>query len=406
MSGGRGHVVLGVCGGIAAYKAPEILRGFQRAGWQVHACLTEAAARFVSPLTFSALSGNPVSHGRVSSEADMAHVEMTRGAALFVVAPATANTLGRFAAGLADDWLGAHFLANEAPVLLAPAMNQRMWRHPAVQANLATLVARGAVVVPPGEGDLACGEVGPGRLADPDDIVARGLLVLSGSTELAGRTVLVTSGPTVEDVDAARVITNRSSGRMGHAVAREAARRGARVVLVTGPVHVPDPPGCEVVRVRSAEDMAQAVAAAIPGADISVFAAAVADFRPRPVAGKLRRGQRERLVLELERTRDILAEAVAARAGGILVGFAAEVGSVVPAARRKLARKGCHLLVANRIDGPEPAFEDASNEVVLLWPDGKSRKVSRAPKEVIAAAILDAAQDLLRGRRRPRARRP
>ena len=402
----RGHLVLGVCGGIAAYKAAEVLRGFQAAGYDVHACLTEAATRFVQPLTFAALSGRPVTHGRLTGEtdADMAHVEVTRDAALFVVAPATANALAKFAAGLADDWLSTHVLANEAPLLLAPAMNQRMWKHPAVQENLRRLEARGAVVVPPGDGDLACGEVGPGRLADPEEIVRRGLALIERGRSLHGRTVLVTSGPTLEDLDDARFLSNRSSGKMGHAVAAEAARRGARVILVSGPVHVGDPPGCEVVRVRSAADMAREVRAVIAETDVAFFAAAVADFRPVRVPGKLRRGERERLVLELERTPDVLAESVASKSGAILVGFAAEVGDVLAAGRAKLARKGCDLLVVNRVDGPQPAFEADDNEVVLLAAGGKPVRIPRAAKSVVAARLLDAAEALLAARPRPRAK--
>lgn len=402
---GRPHVVLGACGGIAAYKAAEVLRGFQKAGLDVRVCMTESATRFVGPLTFAALSGHPVSWGRLTGEEDagMAHVEVTRDAALFVVAPATANVLARLAMGLADDWLTTHALASEAPLLLAPAMNQRMWRHPAVRQNLTTLQARGAHVVPPGTGDLACGEVGAGRLAEPADIVAAGLALIGRGAALAGRTVLVTSGPTFEDIDPVRFVGNRSSGKMGHALARAAVRRGARVILVTGPVALDAPWGCEVVRVRSAAQMAEAVRSRLGESHVAIFAAAVADFRVPPSAAKIRREGSDSLVLELERTPDVLAECVARRPDAVLVGFAAEVGDRwLSSAREKLARKGCDLLVANRVDGPGSTFDADDAEVVLLLHGGLETPLARAPKDRVAEEILDAATAAL-GQPRPRA---
>ena len=388
-----GHVVLGISGGIAAYKAVEVLRGLQKAGLEVRCCMTEAATRFVGPLTFAAISGHPVSHGAFGSEgdADMAHVEVTRGAALFVVAPATANTIAKLALGIADDWLSTHALANEAPLLLAPAMNHRMMRHPAVRANLDALVARGAVVVPPGEGELACGEVGAGRLAEPRAIVEAGLALLRGRGSMEGLDVLVTSGPTHEDVDDVRFVGNRSSGRMGHALAREAARRGARVRLVTGPVALDPPAGCEVVRVRTADEMAAAVGERIATADVALFAAAVADFRPARQQGKLKREGTSKLTLELEPTRDVLAEAIAARSGAVIVGFAAEVGDGwLDAARAKASRKGADLTVANRVDGPGSAFDADASEAVVIG-RGAETPLPRASKDVQAARILELA---------------
>jgi phosphopantothenoylcysteine decarboxylase/phosphopantothenate--cysteine ligase len=397
-SGGR--VVLAVSGGIAAYKAVEVMRGFQAAGLDVHACLTEAACRFVTPLTFAAISGHPVSAGRLGDDADaqMAHVDVTRDALLFVAAPATADLIGKLACGIADDWVTTHFVACEAPLRLAPAMNQRMWRHPAVQANVATLVARGAQLVVPEEGELACGEVGPGRLAPPERIVARGLeMVRVAGGSWKGRRVLVTSGPTHEDVDPVRFVGNRSSGKMGHAIAAEAARRGAEVTLVSGPVAVETPAGCRVVRVRSAEDMAEAVAKALPGTDVAFFAAAVADFRPDATAEqKLRREDRQSLELVLVRTRDVLAESVAAATGAFLVGFAAETESDLSgAARRKLAAKRCDLLVANAVGGARSAFDADDNEVVIAAPDGSIERVPRAPKREVARKLLDAVHERL-----------
>lgn len=395
----RPHVVLGACGGIAAYKAVEILRGFQKAGWDVRACMTENATRFVGPLTFAALSGHPVSWGGLGrpDDASMAHVEVTRGAGLFVVAPATANVLAKLACGIADDWLTTHALANEAPLLIAPAMNSRMWRHPAVMANLAVLEGRGARVIPPGEGDLACREMGAGRLADPADIVAAGLEILGRGGDMAGMTVLVTSGPTQEPIDDVRFVGNRSSGKMGHAIALAAASRGARVHLVTGPVSLADPHGVEITRVRTAEEMAQAVASRLPACDLAFFAAAVADFRPEAHAGKIRRGDRPDLALRLTRTRDILAEAAAARGRAILVGFAAEVGDDWEAsALEKHQRKGCALLVANRVDGPMSAFDADDSELVVFGPGAERTLLERAPKTAHAGRLLDMAVAALR----------
>lgn len=390
----NGHVVLGVCGGIAAYKAVEILRGFQKAGFDVRCCMTESATHFVGPLTFAAISGHPVSHGRLGAESDasMAHVEVTRGAALFVVAPATANTIGKLAGGIGDDWLTTHALANEAPLMIAPAMNHRMLDQPAVRANIEALEARGAVIVPAGEGDLACGEVGAGRLADPDVIVAEGLRLMRGARSMEGLRVLVTSGPTFEDIDPVRYVGNRSSGKMGHAIAREAARRGAHVVLVSGPVALAPPAGCEVVPVRSAEQLAAEVRSRIAGVDLAFFAAAVADFRPKRVDAKIRREAQEKLVVEMERTEDVLAEAVAGRPRALLVGFAAEVGeSWRDGARDKARRKGCDLLVGNRVDGEGSAFEADDSEAVVFDLPGAETSLPRASKLVQAARILDLA---------------
>lgn len=404
------RVVLGVSGGIAAYKAVDVLRLLQKAGCDVHVTMTASATRFVGPLTFAAISGHAVSAGTLGSEGDaeMAHVEVTRDAALLLVAPATANVVAKLALGVADDWLTTHALACEAPLLLAPAMNQRMWRHAAVRENLRTLERRGARIVPPGEGDLACGEVGPGRMADPEAIVAEALALLGrGTGQLAGRRVLVSSGPTLEDIDPVRYVGNRSSGKMGHAIAAEAARRGAQVVLVSGPVALEDPPGCEVVHVRSAADMARAVGDKLAGVDVAVMAAAVADFAPeKAAASKIRREERDAMSLRLVRTPDVLAEAVAARRGALVVGFAAETGDGwLAAGRQKLRRKRCDLLVVNRVDGPGSTFDREDAEVVVLAKDGGELRVPRAPKPEVARRILDEVGRRLKGGEAP-PRRP
>lgn len=408
MSGGL--VVLGVSGGIACYKAAEVLRGFQRAGCELSVVMTENATRFVAPLTFAALSGRPVAQGSLGrdEDAEMAHVEATRDARLFVVAPATANAIAKLAHGIADDWLGTHALACRAPLLVAPAMNQRMWSHPAVAENLEILRRRGAAVVSPAEGDLACGEIGPGRLAEPEDIVEAGLALIESRSDWAGRRVLVTSGPTHEDLDPVRFVGNRSSGKMGHALAAAAAARGAEVVLVTGPVSLPDPPGCAVHRVRSAEEMASAVGAELERAEVAFFAAAVADFRPRELEpGKIRRSGRDSLSLELVRTRDVLGECIARLPETLLVGFAAETGEELEVfGRRKLEAKGCDLLVANRVGGAAGAFDADDNEVLLIGPQELAVPVERASKRVVAHRLLDEVGRVLESGDWRAARRP
>lgn len=402
MSDAPRRVTLGISGGIAAYKATEVVRGFQRAGCDVSVVMTRAATRFVTPLTFAALTGRPVAHGVVGDESDaaMAHVAEGRDAELFVVAPATANVLAKLAGGIADDWLTTFALASRAPLLLAPAMNTRMWEHPAVAQNLRILESRGAAVVPPEAGSLACGEVGAGRLAEPERIVAAGLARIESAGAWSGRTVLVTSGPTHEDLDLVRYVGNRSSGRMGHAIAAAARDGGAAVRLVTGPTELPDPPGCEVVRVRSAEEMAGAVDELLPGCHAAFFAAAVADFRPaRQEAGKIRRQGRSTMSLELVATPDILARAVEAETGALLVGFAAEVDDVVAAGRAKLARKGCRLLAVNRVDGDVSPFGSEENEIVLLEEDSEPVVIGPAPKAHVARRLLSEVARRLEGDR-------
>ena len=342
-----------------------------------------------------ALSGHPVSVGALGADeeeaAAMAHVEVTREAALFVVAPTTANTLAKLARGIADDWLTTHFVACQAPVVIAPAMNQRMWADDTVQENLRALRARGAVIVEPEEGELACGEHGPGRLAAPDQIVHAGLELLARRDRLRGRRVLVTSGPTQEDVDPVRYVGNRSSGKMGHALAEQAARQGAEVVLVSGPTSLVAPGGCRVVAVRTAQEMADAVRAELPACDVAIYAAAVADFRPaQREAEKIRREGRDELVLTLERCPDVLGESVASDPEALLVGFAAETTEDLEAAgRAKLVRKGCDLLVANRVGGEREVFGADDNEGLLLSHDAKPLVLSRDSKSALAVLILD-----------------
>ncbi len=381
------RIVLGVSGGIAAYKAVEVCRRLVDAGHQVTPVLTDAARRFVGEATFSALASDPVPEGLWQRwEGGIAHTRLGQRADLVVIAPATADVLARYAAGMADDLLSATLLVTRAPVVVCPAMHTEMWEHPAVAENLATLRRRGVHVVPPESGKLAGGDEGAGRMAEPATIVATALALSARRHDLAGTHVVVSAGGTREAIDPVRVITNRSSGKQGHAIAEAAAARGARVTLVTSSALEP-PAGVEVVHVESAADMHAAIAAAAPGADVVVMAAAVADFRPKaPVAQKLH-GLPE---LVLEPTPDILAGlAEARRPGQVLVGFAAETQDVVDRARRKLERKGVDLVVVNDVSAPGVGFDHDTNEVTILGADGSVVVVPLTSKRQVADVILD-----------------
>ncbi|HET6809642.1 MAG TPA: bifunctional phosphopantothenoylcysteine decarboxylase/phosphopantothenate--cysteine ligase CoaBC [Acidimicrobiales bacterium] len=392
------RVVLGVSGGIAAYKAVEVCRRLVDAGSHVVPVLTEDAQRFVGRVTFSALASEPARTSLWDDGADpIPHTRLGQGADVIVVAPATAHLLGRYTAGLADDLLTATLLATRAPVVVCPAMHTEMWEHAAVQANLATLAGRGVRVVPPAEGRLAGGDVGAGRLAEPGDIVAAVEAALAAAPaggpgpSLAGLRVLVTAGGTREAIDPVRFIGNRSSGKQGHAVAAEAARRGAAVTLVTT-TGLPAPAGAEVVRVESAEEMEAAVRAAAPGADIVVMAAAVADFRPKVAADQKIKKDTGPPEVVLEPTPDILAGlATTRRAGQVLVGFAAETTDVIAHARDKVRRKGVDLIVANDVSAPGVGFEHDTNAVTIVGPDGPVTETGLTTKDRVAAAVLDAA---------------
>ena len=389
-------VALGVGGGIGAYKAVEVARGLQKNGHEVVALLTRNARRFITPLTFEAITRRPVLSNQFAPgvNTDIEHIAVANEIALLLVAPATANILAKFAHGLADDYLSTLYLATPAPVLLAPAMNTRMLEHPAVQDNARVLAARGVRFVDPGAGYLACGWIGKGRLAEPADIVAAAESMLTrgaGLGELAGRHVVVTSGPTFEDIDPVRFIGNRSSGRMGHAIAAEASRRGAVVTLVSGPTSLAAPAGVRVEAVRSASDMHAAVTRAAAGADAVVMAAAVADYAPADGALDTKKAKDGGgWSLRLARTPDILAELGAARSGGrpVLVGFAAQTGDPVPAAMKKLAAKHADLIVANDVAKPGSGFDVDTNEVTLVDAGG-AEALPLMSKDAVAAAILD-----------------
>ena len=394
------RIVLGISGGIAAYKAVEVCRRLVDAGHHVVPVLTDAAARFVGPTTFSALASEPVPAGLW--EGGIPHTRLGRTADLVVVAPATADLLARYAAGMADDLLTATLLATRSPVVVCPAMHTEMWEHAAVAENLAVLRRRGVFVVEPESGRLAGGDVGPGRMAAPETIVARVEALAHadarehgpGRGDLAGRRVVVSAGGTREAIDPVRVITNRSSGKQGHAIADAAARRGAAVTLVTSSSQ-PVPPGVRAVAVESAADMDAAMQAAATTADVVVMAAAVADFRPKAPAARKLHGVPELL---LEPTPDILAGLAARRPPGqVLVGFAAETDDPLAHARDKLEKKGVDLLVVNDVSADGAGFDHDTNEVTILERDGATTVVPLRSKREVADALLDRVVARLQG---------
>ena len=384
------HVVLGVSGGIACYKSCVVARRLTEAGADVQVVMTAAAAEFVGPVTFEALTGHAPITSLWQPGRALDHVRLGREAELLVVAPATAHLLARVAQGMADDFLTSLLLAHRAPLLICPAMNDQMFAHPETQANLALLRARGAHLLGPVTGALARGEgEGPGRMVEPDEIVAHAERLLRSAAPCLGRRVLVTAGPTRERLDPVRIVTNRSSGRMGYALAREAWLRGADVTLISGPASLAPPPGVDVVRVESTADMAAAVAEALPLADVLLMAAAPADYTPAaPLERKAKRGEGG-LKLDLEPTRDILAETVPRRKkGAVVVGFALETGDAVASAQGKLEAKQLDLVIANDATEPGAGPEVPTNRVTVIGRDG-AESLPLMPKEQVAEAILD-----------------
>lgn len=382
------RILLGVTGGIAAYKAADLVRRLREAGAEVRVVLTEGAARFVTALTFQALSGQPVrtSLWDEAAEAAMGHIELARWADEILVAPASADVLARLAHGQANDLLTTVVLASAASLSVAPAMNHQMWAHAATRANVETLRARGVRVLGPASGDQACGENGEGRLLEPVALVAE-LAAARGPRLLAGLRVLVSAGPTFEDIDPVRFIGNRSSGRMGFAIAEAAVAFGAEVELVAGPVALPTPAGVRRRDVRSAREMREAVLAAVPSSDIFVSAAAVGDYRPAEVSASKLKKTGESRALELVQNPDILAEVGRLATRPLLVGFAAETDDLERYARDKLERKGLDLIAANRVGG-QLGFECAENALLLLWSGGRE-ELARADKRVLARALLE-----------------
>lgn len=388
-------VVLGVTGGIAAYKGIELARLLAVAGAGVQVVLTESALEFVQPLPFQVLTGRtpiskmfPIEGG--AHPGDMPHISLTAKADLVVIAPAGANIIGKFAQGLGDDFLSTLLLSAEAPVLVAPAMNTRMWESEAVRANARLLQDRGHIVMEPGIGSLARAEegVGPGRMPEPAEILEEVLRLIGIPQDLSGLQLLVTAGPTRERWDAVRFLSNRSTGKMGYAVAAAAAGRGARVTLVSGPAGLPDPGGVETVRVESSEEMRAAVLKAWPGAHAAVMAAAVSDYRPAAPRNGKQKKEDGGLTLELERTPDILAEMGENKSGRILIGFAAETGELKKNARGKLERKKLDLIVANAVAGEDDAMGADESRAILIDPGGEE-ELPRMAKRDLAHLILD-----------------
>jgi phosphopantothenoylcysteine decarboxylase/phosphopantothenate--cysteine ligase len=387
-------VALGVSGGIAAYKAAEIVRLLQERGIRVQVIMTQAAQEFIRPLTFAALSGEKVitdmfAAGDAEPNIDSAveHIAVAQAIDALLVAPATADVLAKFAHGIATDFLTTLYLATTAPVVVAPAMNVNMWNHTATQANLEALRKRGVRVVEPGSGYLACGMTGPGRLAENETIVAAVMEALGASQELAGETVLITAGPTREKIDPVRYLTNRSSGRMGYALAEAALRRGARVLLVSGPTAITAPEGAEITHVESAEEMRQAVLKLLPQATIVIKTAAVSDYRPKASAAhKIKRGGP--MTIELEPTADILAEVARLKQSQIIVGFAAETQNVLENARKKLASKSLDAIVVNDVSREGVGFDSDRNAVTIITKD-EVVEVPETTKWDVALRVLD-----------------
>ncbi len=387
-------IALGVSGGIAAYKAAEIVRLLQDCGIRVQVVMTAAAQEFVRPLTFAALSGEKVITGMFGSDESQANVEsaiehiaIAQAIDALLVAPATANVLARFAHGIANDFLSALYLATTAPVVVAPAMNVNMWNHAATQANLEILRKRGVRIVEPGKGYLACGMTGAGRLVENETIVAAVMEALGASQDLAGETVLVTAGPTREKIDPTRYLTNRSSGRMGYAIAEAALRRGARVLLVSGPTAIAAPDATEVTRVQTAEEMQAAVLKLLPQSTVVIMTAAVADFRPKAVAEQKIKRKGE-MTLELEPTAEILAEVARRKTFQVVVGFAAETENVLENARQKLAAKSLDAIVVNDVSREGIGFDSDRNAVTIIS-QSEVVEVPETSKWVVAQRVLD-----------------
>jgi phosphopantothenoylcysteine decarboxylase/phosphopantothenate--cysteine ligase len=383
-------IILGVTGGIAAYKAAELVRELVRSGAEVFVVMTHSAQAFITPLTFQTLSGNRVTSELFSltEESEIGHISLADRAELLVIAPATANVIGKIAAGIADDMLTTIVMATKAPVLLAPAMNVHMWENPICQENIQKLRGRGLHFIDPEAGELACGYEGKGRLAEIPAIVEEIHSILSPK-DLSGETLLVTAGPTEEPIDPVRFLSNRSSGKMGFAVARAARRRGAQVILVSGPSALPAPPGVKFIPVRTAAEMREAVLGSLPGVSMLVMAAAVSDYRPRGTSPEKIKKSRAELTLPLELNPDILHEAGQRKEKRLLIGFAAETESLLANARKKLAEKNLDLIVANDVRLPGAGFQVDTNVVKLIDRSGKVEELPLMSKEDLADCVLD-----------------
>lgn len=387
------RLVLGVTGSIAAYKAVSLLRALMREGAAVDVVMTRAAAKFVTPLTFEVLSGRPVATGLFEAHQDMKHLSVPEHADAMLVVPATANFLAKAALGIADDLLTTMLLTARCPLICAPAMDGEMWSHPTVRRHVQTLRERGVLIVDPDEGPLASGRLGQGRLADEARILTTLRAALAPQRDWNGQRVLLSAGPTQEPIDPVRYISNRSSGKMGYAIAEAAYQRGAQVVLVSGPTSLPHPRGVDVVPVQTAEDMAKAMSTRLEWATVVVMAAAVADFRPKQAAEfKLKKRGKTTTTIDLEQTGDILAALSARRTRQVLVGFAAETHDLLTHAKAKLVSKGLDLIVANDVTRPGAGFGSDHNAATLIEQDGRITELPLKPKRELADDILNAAQ--------------
>jgi phosphopantothenoylcysteine decarboxylase / phosphopantothenate---cysteine ligase len=381
------RIVVGITGGIAAYKSADLVRRLKEAGAEVRVVMTENSKRFVAPLTFQAVSGQPVHHQWLDAESEsgMGHIDLARWANLVIIAPATANIIAKLAHGFADDLLTTLCITTGAPLAVAPAMNQQMWAATATQSNVRTLEERGVSILGPGEGDQACGETGPGRMLEPADLI-RGITGIFGPGLLSGRKVVITAGPTWESIDPVRGITNHSSGRMGYAVAQAAAQSGARVILVSGPTCLTAPPEVETIAVMSAQEMHDAALSACDGASIFIGVAAVADYRPEYVEEQKIKKTKDRMQINLVRNPDILAAVAALPAPPFTVGFAAETENVEEHAREKLLKKNVNLIAANDVSG-DTGFGSEDNSLTLIDRDGV-KPLGRASKHELARRLI------------------
>ena len=407
------RITLGVSGGVAAYKAAELVRRLQQEGHTVQVVMTRAAREFVTPLTFAALSGQKVitdlfsdsSGGEANLESAIEHIAVAQRTDLLLIAPATADIIAKLARGVADEFLTTLYLASTAPVVVAPAMNVNMWNHAATQENVATLRRRGVKIVQPDEGYLACGMTGPGRLAGIEEILAAVGDVAKAQRDLEGETILVSAGPTWEDLDPVRFISNRSSGKMGYAVAEAAAKRGAKVILISGPVNLETPAGVERMDVRTAQEMHRAIMERLPGASMAILAAAVADYRPVERATEKIKKSARPLTISFEPTTDILADVTMNKGRKVVVGFAAETDHVAENARKKLVSKNADLLVANDVTAEGAGFDRDTNVVTLFSRDGRDLALPKMSKGEVAQRILDEVIRLRVALQAPAARR-
>ena len=390
------HILIGITGGIAAYKAAELTRLFKGVGAEVRVVLTDAGAEFITPLTLQALSGNPVHQSLLDPEAEqgMGHIELARWADLIIVAPATADFMARFAGGMANDLLTTLCLATDAPIALAPAMNQAMWRDPRTQQNLETLLSQGVNIFGPGSGEQACGDTGPGRMIEPTEILASCANLIANGP-LNEKSVVITAGPTREAIDPVRFISNHSSGKMGFELATAAAKVGANVTLIAGPVSLPTPKGVKRIDVESAEQMLEAALVASEQADIFIGAAAVADYRPQLVAEqKIKKGAEEVMEILLTKNPDIIATIAAQPKRPLMIGFAAETENLAEYARSKLVRKGLDLVIANDVSQSDIGFNADQNEVILVGPNGEL-PLPKAGKSKLAEQLISHISQLM-----------